>query len=63
MEDAAAVDRRAIHEELEGARTTFHRLLDGATNADLVAGEHNPRTLADLAKGNLVKKKPPSSKP
>ncbi|MFF5186573.1 DinB family protein [Streptomyces sp. NPDC000345] len=30
-----SVDRRAIHEQLEYARTTFHRLLDGATEADL----------------------------
>ncbi|MEU1198721.1 DinB family protein [Streptomyces sp. NPDC005813] len=33
--DDGAVDRQAIHEELERARTTFHRLLDGATDADL----------------------------
>ncbi|MFE0450888.1 DinB family protein [Streptomyces sp. NPDC058914] len=30
-----SVDRRAIHEQLEYARTTFHRLLDNATAADL----------------------------
>ncbi|MFF4259412.1 hypothetical protein ACFY1L_50465 [Streptomyces sp. NPDC001663] len=29
------VDRQAIHAELEGARTAFHRLLDDATEADL----------------------------
>ncbi|MFJ3307641.1 DinB family protein [Streptomyces sp. NPDC086549] len=35
VQDATSVDRQAIHEELERARTTFHRLLDGATDADL----------------------------
>ncbi|MEU1268621.1 DinB family protein [Streptomyces sp. NPDC005799] len=35
MEDTASVDRRAIHEELERARTTFHQLLDGATDTNL----------------------------
>lgn len=30
-----AVDRRAIHDELEGARRTFHHLLEGATATDL----------------------------
>ncbi|MFE9882954.1 DinB family protein [Streptomyces sp. NPDC005784] len=33
--DAVPVDRQAIHAELERARTTFHRLLNGATDADL----------------------------
>ncbi|MEV4445590.1 MULTISPECIES: DinB family protein [Streptomyces] len=31
----ASVDRQAIHKELERARTTFHRLLDNATEDDL----------------------------
>lgn len=29
------VDRQTIHEEMERARTTFHQLLDDATEADL----------------------------
>ncbi|MFF4353711.1 DinB family protein [Streptomyces sp. NPDC001530] len=33
--DEPPVDRHAIHEELERARTTFHQLLDDATEADL----------------------------
>ncbi|MFJ3658352.1 DinB family protein [Streptomyces nigra] len=43
MEDAAAADRRAIHEELERARTTFHRLVDGASDADLRRGTEGTR--------------------
>lgn len=31
----ALLDRQAIHDELERARTTFHRLLDNATEDDL----------------------------
>ena len=33
--DEPSVNRQAIHAELEGARTAFHRLLDDATEADL----------------------------
>ncbi len=33
--DGASVDRQVIHAEMERARTTFHRLLDGAAEADL----------------------------
>ncbi|HWE87994.1 MAG TPA: DinB family protein [Pseudonocardiaceae bacterium] len=29
------MDRQAVHDELESARTEFHRLLDGATEAEL----------------------------
>ncbi|MBT2452609.1 DinB family protein [Streptomyces sp. ISL-43] len=29
------LDRRAVHDELERARTTFHHLLDGASETDL----------------------------
>ncbi|MEV5491505.1 DinB family protein [Streptomyces bobili] len=43
MDDAAAAGRRAIHEELERARTTFHRLLDSATDADLRRGTEGTR--------------------
>ncbi|MEV8320480.1 DinB family protein [Streptomyces sp. NPDC059900] len=32
---ASSLDRQAIHEELEQARTAFHRLLDEANEADL----------------------------
>jgi hypothetical protein len=35
VESAASVDRQVIQEELERARTMFHRLLAGATAADL----------------------------
>ncbi|CAL9639962.1 DinB family protein [Streptomyces sp. Tu 3180] len=43
MDDAAAVDRRAVHEELERARTTFHRLLDSAGDTDLRRGTEGTR--------------------
>ncbi|MEV0174124.1 DinB family protein [Streptomyces sp. NPDC050803] len=39
----SAVDRQAIHAELERARVTFHRLLDGATDADLRRGTAGTR--------------------
>lgn len=42
-EDPAAVDRGAIHEELERARTTFHRLLDSAGDADMRRGTEGTR--------------------
>ncbi|MFE1863485.1 DinB family protein [Streptomyces anandii] len=38
-----AVDRHAIHEELERARVTFHQLLDGAADADLRRGTEGTR--------------------
>ena len=31
----SAVDREAVHEEMERARAAFHQLLDNATEADL----------------------------
>jgi hypothetical protein len=43
VEDAASVDRQAIHQELEQARTTFHRLLDEATDVDLRRGTDGTR--------------------
>ncbi len=43
VEEAARVDRQAIHQELERARTTFHRLLDGAADADLRRGTQGTR--------------------
>ena len=43
VDDEAPVDRRAIHEELERTRATFHRLLDGATDADLRRGTEGTR--------------------
>lgn len=39
----SAVDRQSIHDELEQARATFHRLLDGATDADLRRGTDGTR--------------------
>ncbi|MET8103016.1 DinB family protein [Streptomyces sp. NPDC005236] len=33
--DVVVVDRQVIHAELERARASFHRLIDGATDADL----------------------------
>jgi hypothetical protein len=35
MAKAEQVSRQAVHDELEGARLAFHRLLKGATPADL----------------------------
>ncbi|MFE5029472.1 hypothetical protein ACFRAO_40805 [Streptomyces sp. NPDC056656] len=35
MDTSSPLDRQAVHEELERARTTFHRLLDGASEANL----------------------------
>lgn len=35
MSGAPPVDRQAIHDELERARTEFHHLLDAATDTDL----------------------------
>ena len=43
VDDVASVDRQAIHEELERTRTTFHQLLDGATDADLHRGSEGTR--------------------
>ncbi|WP_326779198.1 DinB family protein [Streptomyces sp. NBC_01445] len=35
MGTSSSLDRQAVHEELERARAVFHRLLDGASTADL----------------------------
>lgn len=35
MDTSSSLDRLAVHEELERVRATFHRLLDGASEADL----------------------------
>lgn len=35
MDTSSSLDRQAVHEELERVRATFHRLLDGASEADL----------------------------
>ncbi|MCY0937504.1 DinB family protein [Streptomyces sp. H34-S4] len=37
------LDRRAVHDELEQARTTFHHLLDGAGEADLARATRGTR--------------------